>query len=158
MSKNTARHIFTTRRMDLSDASLKALEAQVLSYSRDEVGHALILEEFSRRITTDELLQIITPGQGWPRRFEVPCIISCLCCIVDMLQSNLSACEQCAGPVSLPRLHRGVKGSQLLTRDNLFDVTVLVQECTSCNILYQVWVNPITYMFNASIPPFYLHT
>ena len=45
MSKNTARHIFTTRRMDLSDASLKALEAQVLSYSRDEVGHALILEE-----------------------------------------------------------------------------------------------------------------
>ena len=124
MSKNTARHIFTTRRMDLSDASLKALEAQVLSYSRD----------------------------------EVPCIISCLCCIVDMLQSNLSACEQCAGPVSLPRLRRGVKGSQLLTRDNLFDVTVLVQECTSCNILYQVWVNPITYMFNASIPPFYLHT
>ena len=53
-------------------------------------------------------------------------------------QSNLTACENCAGPVSLPRLHRGVKGTQLLTRDNLFDVIVLVQECSECNILYQV--------------------
>ena len=75
MSKNTARHIFTTRRMDLSDASLKALEAQVLYYSRAEVGHALN----SLKISIEELLQIITPGQWWPRRFEVPCIISCLC-------------------------------------------------------------------------------
>lgn len=47
MSKNTARHIFSTRRMDLSDTSLKALESQVLSYSRDEVRHTLTLERWA---------------------------------------------------------------------------------------------------------------
>ena len=43
MCKNTARHIFNTRRVDMSDESLKAVEKQILSYSRAEVGNALIL-------------------------------------------------------------------------------------------------------------------
>ena len=41
--KNTARHIFNTRRVDMSDESLKAVEKQILSYSRAEVGKALIM-------------------------------------------------------------------------------------------------------------------
>ena len=43
--KNTARHIFNTRRVDMSDASLKAVEKQILSYSRDEVVNALIPQQ-----------------------------------------------------------------------------------------------------------------
>ena len=43
LCKNTARHIFNTRRVDMSDASLKAVEKQILSFSRAEVGSALIL-------------------------------------------------------------------------------------------------------------------
>ena len=31
-----------------------------------------------------------------------------------------------------------VQVSHLLTRDSYFDVTVLVQQCTACNILFQV--------------------
>ena len=35
--KNTARHIFRSRKMDMSDPALKALEAKVLSCSRAKV-------------------------------------------------------------------------------------------------------------------------
>ena len=41
MMKKSARHIFNTCRMDMSDTSLKAMEAQVLEYCRTEVEQAL---------------------------------------------------------------------------------------------------------------------
>ena len=37
LMKNTARHIFQTNRMDLSDMALKRAEAEVLSMARAEV-------------------------------------------------------------------------------------------------------------------------
>lgn len=35
--KNTARFIFNTHRMDLSETSMRALEAKLLAYNREEV-------------------------------------------------------------------------------------------------------------------------
>ena len=58
LCKNTARHIFNTRRVDMSDASLKAVEKQILSFSRAEVGSALILQQFVSEICCRSLLQV----------------------------------------------------------------------------------------------------
>ena len=67
MMKKSARHIFNTCRMDMSDTSLKAMEAQVLEYCRTEVEQALFFSIWCK----GGILQILNPGKGWPRRFEV---------------------------------------------------------------------------------------
>ena len=58
---------------------------------------------------------------GWPKVYE----------------PSEENCPRCLSPLQAPQQHAGVQFSDLLTRDSLTSVTVLVKKCPSCAILFQ---------------------
>ena len=58
---------------------------------------------------------------GWPKVYE----------------PSEDHCPRCLSPLQAPKQHAGVQLSDLLTRNSLTSVTVLVKKCPSCAILFQ---------------------